>query len=62
MAVENSITNNVAKIKAAHNDASDDASDIQHVAWLLIMLGEHIGIPGAERSDLQWQGLGNHES
>ena len=60
MAVENSITDDVAKIKAASDDASDDRFDIGHAAALLLMLGNHISNPGADRSDLEWQGLGNH--
>lgn len=58
MAVENPTTKNVEKIRETTDDAYFAKYDINHAAALLVMLGEHIGTPDAERSDLEWQNLG----
>jgi hypothetical protein len=58
MAVENSIAKDVATIRESTDDANGDKYDIGHAAALLVMLGEHIGTPGAEYSDLKRQALG----
>ena len=58
MAVRNCSTKDVATIRETTDDAYFAKYDINHAAALLVMLGEHIANPHAERSDLEWQNLG----
>ena len=54
------ITNNapMPDVGAAIEEASRQRFNLGHLGKLLLSLGEEIGEPHAERTDLEWQDLG----